>query len=198
MNKLQGVLLYVCVPRPVPCFDKAKGTEWKASIAVDEDQADEFDALKTKQVAKKVKRSEFESIYKVAPPEGDGKNVYVITLKKNTQYKDKDTKELKPIPEAYHPKVLLQDGDERVDITNEKLVANGSKGMMSFEIRNSPQYGDNAQLKNLLVTELIEYTPSAREAGGEFDDAPVVKKAPAKKKESAKVESAEQESGGPF
>lgn len=199
MNKLQGTLLYVNVPRPVACFDKAKGTEWKVSIAVDEDQADEFDALKTKQVAKKVKRSEFESIYKVPAPEGDGKNLYVITLKKNTHYKDSKTGERKPVAEAYHPKVLLQEGDERTDITNEKLVGNGSKGMISFEIRNSVLYGDNAQLKNVLVTDLIEYVRTDRDSGNEFDDvAPPVKKAPSKKKETAKVESTEEESGGPF
>ena len=42
MKKLTGMLLYVQLDQAVPCYDKTKGKEWKASIVVDEDTADAF------------------------------------------------------------------------------------------------------------------------------------------------------------
>ena len=83
MKKLTGMLVFVCLDKAVSCFDKEKGKEFKAGVVVDEDTADAFADIFAKQPAKKVKRSEFESIYKCEPPEGTEKNLYVITLKKN-------------------------------------------------------------------------------------------------------------------
>lgn len=171
MQFLTGTLLYVQVQKPVPCYDKEKGMEYKASIAVDEDQADAFSEAFPKGSVKKVKTAEFESIFRIPPPEGSGKNIYVVNLRRNTTYRDKESGEMKEIPERYRPKAFLQqeDGTKR-DITNETLVANGSKGVISIDTAVS-QYGVNARLKNVLVTELIEYVApeGSGEAGSEFD-----------------------------
>lgn len=174
MQFLTGTLLYVQAQNPVDCYDKEKGKEWKASIAVDEDQADAFSEAYPKGSVKKVKASAFEEEFKIPPPEGYGKNIYVITLRKNSKYRDKETGEQKDVPEKYKPKVFLRQEDgTKKDITQEILVANGSKGTISIEVGVS-QYGVNARLKNILVTDLIVYEreerPIVAQAGDEFDN----------------------------
>lgn len=203
ITKLTGMLLYVAVQAPVPCFDKDKGTEYKASIVVDEDTADAFSDAYPKQAAKKVKRTEFEERYKVAPPEGDEKNLYVITLKKKSHY-TKDGK-LVEIPEAYRPRVFEQEGNIRTEITMSKLVGNGSMGAISFS-DNVNEYGTTATLKNVLVTDLIEYVRAEGDtgpAGSEFDDVPPTpakeaKAAKAATKARSKPADAPADSDGPF
>lgn len=166
MKKLTGMLVFVCLDKAVPCFDKEKGKEFKAGVVVDEDTADAFAEIFAKQPAKKVKRAEFESIYKVAPPEGTEKNLYVITLKKNEKLANGED-----IPDKYRPRVFLQEGNTRKDITLSTLVGNGSYGTISID-RYDNDYGSSARLQNILVTDLIEYERkgSDYESGSEFDD----------------------------
>jgi hypothetical protein len=38
MKKLTGMLVYVCVDKAIPCYDKEKGKEYKAGVVVDEDK----------------------------------------------------------------------------------------------------------------------------------------------------------------
>ena len=53
ISKLTGTLVYVQLDTPKPCFDAEKGTEWKASIVVSEDDADEWnDAIQSKRLRK--------------------------------------------------------------------------------------------------------------------------------------------------
>lgn len=170
MKILQGMLLYVQVQTPVENYNK-DGKEYKVSVCVDEDCADEFDSLYPKQAAKKVKRTDFEKQYKVAPPEGTEKNLYVITLKKPAQFKDKETGEQKPIPEQYRPQVFQMVDGVKTNITQDVLPANGSYGKVSIEHFEN-NYGAIARLGNVMVTELIPYEKSAggtQERGNEFD-----------------------------
>ncbi len=170
LEKLSGTLVYVQIVDPSNCFEKAKGSEWKVGIVVDEDTADEFEAVYPKQAGKKVKTADFESIYKCKPPENAEKNVWVITLKKNTKLANGEE-----VPDVYKPKAFLQSKDAdgkvtRKDITLTQLVGNGSLGAVSIDHWESPTYGGVARLKNVLVTDLIEYVRTSREAGSEFDD----------------------------
>lgn len=166
MKKLSGMLVFVQVDKAVPCYDKEKGKEFKAGVVVDEDTADAFAELFSKQPARKVKRSEFESIYKVEPPEGTEKNLYVITLKKNENLANGN-----PVPDLYRPKVFLQTTKGRDEITTSKLVGNGSYGTLSID-RYDNEYGSSARLQNVLVTDLVEYERSSNvyQSGSEFDD----------------------------
>ena len=165
MKKLTGMLVFVQLNKPVPCYDKEKGTEFKAGVVVDEDTADAFAEIYPKQAAKKVKRVDFEKIYKVAPPEGDEKNLYVITLKKNSKLANGND-----IPEKYRPRVLEQGEGTRIDVTYTKLPANGSYGTISIDHYEN-DYGAHARLQNILVTSMIEYEGGEEyEAGSEFDD----------------------------
>ena len=198
MNKLEGMLVYVCVDRPTDCYDKEKGKEWKAGVVVDEDTADAFAELYPKQAARKVKRVDFQEQYNVEPPEGEEKNLYVITLKKNTKLANGED-----VPDKYRPRVYLKEGNVRNDVTFTKLVANGSKGIVSID-HQELKLGNVARLQNVLVTELIEYErKSGYEAGSEFDDEPAEKeveaKAPAKKNPpKAKVKVEEKADDSPF
>ena len=166
MKKLTGMLVFVQLDKAVPCYEKEKGKEWKAGVVVDEDTADAFAEIFSKQPARKVKRSEFESIYKVEPPEGTEKNLYVITLKKNENLANGN-----PVPDLYRPKVFLQTTKGRDEITTSKLVGNGSYGTLSID-RYDNEYGSSARLQNVLVTELVEYerSSSVYQSGSEFDD----------------------------
>jgi hypothetical protein len=187
MNKLTGTLLYVQLNKPVKAYVKAgepaKPDEWKASVAiVDEDTIDAFEdyakSVDAKVSVKKVKATEFEGIYKVAPPEGAGKNIWVVTLRKSTEL----GKTGKPVPDLYRPKVFEKVKNTLVDVTNTKLPANGSIGSISIDAFTRNNGSTSLYLKNILVTEMIEYVPeegsgSDYNPGDEFDDAPVEKAA---------------------
>jgi hypothetical protein len=169
MEKLFGTLVYVMLDKPRACYDETKGQEYKCGIVVDEDTADTFNALYPKQAAKKVKATDFEAIYKCPPPEDSGKNVYVITLKKNSVLANGN-----PVPDKYRPRVLEKQGNTVVDVTFTKLPSNGSKGAISVD-HYEGKMGNVARLKNVLVTEMIEYvrTTVEYEVGSEFDESPV-------------------------
>jgi len=204
LNKLTGTLVYVQVNKPVDCFVKEKGQEFKASIIVDEDTADAWNEAYPKQTATVIKTSEFEDKFKIPAPFPDAKKQYQITLRKNTQYtkteKDEDGNEVKnsyPVPAEYQPKVFLQTENGREDITTTKLVANGSKGIISVQVREL-RVGNVANLGNVLVTDLVEYKAEKKAAGSEFDDiAPSTPSKPVKVS-GKKPEAAAEDESDPF
>lgn len=153
LKQLEGTLVYVMVDRGVDCWEKDKGQEWKAGVVItDEDVADAWDEQYPKQACKKVKASQFEEIYKCALPEGAEKNVWVITLKKNTKLANG-----KDVPDLYRPRVFEVDAEgNKTDITLTKLVGNGSKGILTID-HQELKLGTVGRLKNVFVTELIEY-----------------------------------------
>lgn len=184
-GKLEGILVYVQLAEPVACYEAVKGTEWKASIVVDEDTADAWDEIAGKQGATAVKTSDFETKYKIEAPFPEQKKQFIITLKQNTK-----TAAGEDFPEKYRPRVYQKQGATLVDITKQYLVANGSKGVISFKELDT-QYGKTYRLQNILVTELIEYVQTEGDytPGSEFDSSsespsatPVTKPATAPKK----------------
>lgn len=216
MQKLTGMLLYVSLNKPQKAYVKpgepAKPDEWKASVALtDEDTVDEYEefakGIDAKTSIKKVKTTEFEGIYKVAPPEDAGKNIWVVTLRKSTEL----GKTGKPVPDLYRPKVFEKVGKALVDVTNSKLPANGSYGSISIDKFERSNGTASLYLKNVLVTQMIEYVAESGpeyEPGSEFDDEPKAEapkakaaepKAEAKPKARAKVEvAAEDDEEIPF
>jgi hypothetical protein len=167
ISKLTGTLVFACLQDPVACYDKEKGKEWKVGIVVDEDTADEWEKIYKKQPATAVKTVDFEGLYKCSAPFPDEKKQYVITLKKNTKLSNGED-----VPDKYKPKVLVQTSEGREDVTETTLVGNGSIGQVSVDHFES-SYGSVARLKNVLVTELVEYTKSegkSYSSGDEFDD----------------------------
>lgn len=184
IKQLDGTLVYCMIDRAVDCWDKTKGKEFKCGVVLtDEDEADAFDEAYPKQTSKKVKAVEFEEIYKCPVPEGAGKNVWVVTLKKNEKLANGE-----PVPDKYKPHVFLLDDEGKTDITLTKLVANGSKGAITID-HYSGEKGNVARLKNVFVTELIEYVKpegSSYESGDEYEPTGKVTKVNESKVEPAK------------
>lgn len=176
-SKVSGTIVYCQMNEPVKAYVKPgapkKADEWKCSIVLtDEDYVDELEeygkSLDTLLSMKKVKAAEFEDKYKCSLPDGAGKNVWVFTLRKSTEL----GKTGKPVPVQYQPKVFEKVKNTMVEITSTKLVGNGSYGTVSIDRFDRTAGGASLFLKNLLVTELIEYVPteSDYEAGSEFGD----------------------------
>jgi hypothetical protein len=102
----------------------------------------------------------------------------VITLRKNTKLSNGE-----PVPEKYIPKLFQRDEDGVLqDITQSVLPANGSKGALAVEHYDG-KMGPVARLKNVLVTDLIEYQKQDSDGDTGFDDSP----APAPVRTEAKV-----------
>lgn len=160
-NTIEGTLVFVTIQAPQTKY-QSTDKEYKVGIVVDEDTADSWNERFPKQTAKVVKTSDFKDTYKIDPVYPDEKKQYVITIKKPASYKDGT-----PLPQQYTPKVLLQEGKTAVDVTQSILPANGSKGKVSFE-ENSNDFGTFSRLKNVLVTEMIEYKKGGGNDAAEF------------------------------
>lgn len=168
-KEIQGMLVYVQIDKPVKAYvDPRTGTtrpdEYKASIVVtDEDWVDEFEAWCTKVDAKasvkKVKTAEFESIYKVAPPDDAGKNVWVLTFRKSSE-QGKTGRKILP---QHEPKAYEVVGGTLKDITHTKLIANASKGVLGVEHWERNNGTVSLSLSEIVVLDLIEYVKEERE-----------------------------------
>lgn len=209
-EKIFGTLVYVQLQEAVPAYVKpgapAKPKEWKASIVLtDEDYVDALEdyarELDTQISLKKVKVAEFEDKYKTAVPEGAGKNVWVLTLRKSTEL----GKTGRPVPPQYQPKVYLKEGTVLKDVTATTLVGNGSKGAISVDRFDRTAGGSSLYLKNVLVTDLVEYEAKSSDyrSGSEFEDEADdgnggSVKVPAKAKTTAKPSKKVEEDFSPF
>lgn len=166
---LEGVLAYAKIAQADGKY-QSKDFEYSVQVIVSEDEADAWDEQFKKQLAKKIKVSEFEGKYRFPCPIDGVKNVYAITLRKDA------TKDGEPFMTEYRPKVFLDDADgDRTDITESRLIANGSVGKVSYRITTN-DYGTFAKLNNVLLDEegFKEYISTGGKAGSEFgDDKPV-------------------------
>lgn len=198
LNNVKGIILYAAIQEPKNKY-KSEDTEWSVQVAVDKETAKAWKKAYKKQPVKEFDRDEFMTQFKLTELHSSYDDVdefYVVTLKRGTKMKDKKTGEMVPVPDNIGPKVLLRKGSIQEDITKTKLVANGSLGVVSIFHKESSEFGDSAGLKNILITDLIEYVKSGA-AGDEFgefmeegveadefgDDAPEEKPAKAAKAE---------------
>lgn len=169
---VEGMFVFAKIAEPSQKY-QSKDFEYTISIIVDEDTADNWDSTFKKQPAKKIKASEFEGKYKVALPDNlkGEKNVYEIKLKKDA------TKDGKPFYPEHRPRVFVDyDNGDRVDITESRLIANGSLGKVSYRISTN-DFGTFAKLNNVLMTEdgFKEYVSTGGQAGDEFGSKAVKK-----------------------
>lgn len=203
MPTVKGTLAYVCAQKPV--LNSYKGTkEFKATVILeDEDAADEWNESFKKQPAKVIKTSDFEEHFKFAPPYPKEKKHYYIELKQGENYPDG-----KPRTGKERPRVFLTTGKDKEgkplvkDITETKLVANGSVGVVKYTISETDKWGTLAYLKDIRVDELIEYIPKVvededdedfgvviNEAEEDFEEPEVKSKTPSKKVQESQKES---------
>lgn len=153
-NVIEGVLCYAKVQSPSKKY-QSEVLEFSVDIVVDKATAKAFSKKYPKQKHKEIDTSEFEEKYKIEPPFPDEEEQFIIKIKRPGSFKDGAE-----VPEKYWPKVLLQEGNSAVPLERDRLVANGSKGKVSFE-ENTNDFGTFARLKAILITDLIEYKSAA-------------------------------------
>lgn len=140
--------------------------EYTVDCTVSKADAKAWNKAFPKQKAKEIDNEDYKTIFKIDPPFADQDEQFVIKLKKTAQYK-KDG-EIHPVPDQYRPRVFEKGSDGKlVDITKDKLVSNGSKGVASYE-ENTNDFGTFARLKAIRVDELIEYKKAG--GGSNFDE----------------------------
>ena len=205
-DKIEGMLLYASIRDAVKAYQKPgtdpKPDEYKVSVVLtDEDYVDNLEDWAKKNDVKlslkKVKTTEFEGYYKVAPPEDAAKNVWVWTLRKSTEL----GKTGKPVPDKYKPKVYQRKGATLVDVTGTVLVGNGSIGVVSTDLFVRNNGSASIYLKNVLVKDLVEYikeeSGSSYVEGSEFGIPVEEPKSAAKKSKDADTDT-EDDDSSPF
>jgi hypothetical protein len=101
-------------------------------------------------------------VFKIDPPYPEQTEQFMIKLKKDTHYKDKETQRLTPFDVKYRVKLYEKIGVSAegkpllADITKTKMISNGSVGVAMYDVVTN-KYGTFAKLKAVRVDELIEY-----------------------------------------
>lgn len=136
--------------------------EYTVDVVVDKKTAKAFKKAFPKNGFKEVDTADFEKQFKIAPPFPDEDEQFIIKMKADCQLKydapnaglvkgDKIPHEWSSRPKVLRP---VEGGVE--DITLVTLVANGSKGDVSFNIKSN-DFGTFPAFTGILVKELIEY-----------------------------------------
>lgn len=160
MATVTGILAYVKLQQPDFKYGSTTEKEFSVNLVVDKPTAKAWNKEFPKQKAKEVDRSDFEKAYKIAPPT-EGDEFFVLSIKKPAQYKDGN-----PIPDAMRPRAFVKgDNGKLQDITKDVLIANGSVGTVSYDVKDN-DYGHFSSLKAVRVDKLIEY----KKAGGAAND----------------------------
>lgn len=155
---------YCKMNAPVTALNK-NNLEVSVNCIVSEEDADLWSESCPNNAVKILKNDAFKEKYKMEPPFPDSKKQYVLTVKKMT------SKNGVELPEKFRPRVFQMIDGEKVDITFEKLVSNGSRGRLAYSTYAAPlpEGGTKvtAQLVAILVEDLIEYIPEGEGSGGE-------------------------------
>ena len=152
---IEGVnLFYVKLQKPSLKYQSQTEKEFSVTVQVDKATKTLWNKTFQKQKCKELEHDDFCEKYGVEYAIGNEEQ-YLLTLKKPANYKDKETGQLKDIPDAYRPRALIDDGNgELEDVTFTKLIGNGSKGVVQYEV-NSNDYGTFAKLLAIRVDELV-------------------------------------------
>ena len=172
---------YTKIMNPVPAYNKAD-SEWSVDVVVDKKTAKQVKKDFPKTSLKEFDNDDFQEKFGVAPPFPSQDEQYILKFKKSHIKNGKET------PEKYRPRVIqeLSDGS-RVDITFDKLVGNGSKGDLSYRVKETDSYGNFVELQAILVKELVEYQSKS---GGVTDDfgSVTLKDSPAPKEQVVEIQ----------
>ena len=166
-NVISGIFCFAKVTEPAFKYESDTEKEFSIQVVVDEDTFDTFGETYGKQKGKAIKTADFEGIFKIKPPYPNDKKQFVLKLAKGATYKSKENGQLVNVEKKYWPKIMVLEGNQPVPIEEGILIANGSKGQVSFE-ENTNSYGTFAKLKNILVEELIEYKKTGEDAASDF------------------------------
>jgi hypothetical protein len=166
-NTLSGTFLYAKITEPEYKFESQTETEFSLQIVVDKETFKAFGKKYPKQKGKVIDTSDFEGIFKIPPVFPDNDEQYVLKLSRPGTYKAKEDGRIVNVEKKFWPKILVQEEDNVVALEEGILVANGSKGQVSYD-ENTNSYGTFAKLKNILIEELIEYKSTSSDAASDF------------------------------
>ena len=173
--------IYTKIQNPVPAYNKVD-SEWSVDVVMSKKDAKAIKKDYPKTSLKEYDNADFVEKFGFEVPFPGQDEQFIIKFKKSHIKNGKET------PEKYRPRVIqeLADGS-RVDVTFEKLVGNGSKGDLSYRIKETDTYGNFVELQAILVKELVEYQSKA---GAVTEDFGAVKlaEAPAGKEKVAEVQ----------
>ena len=128
---IEGVnFFYVKLQKPSLKYQSQTDKEFSVTVQVDKATKTLWNKTFQKQKCKELEYDDFCEKYGAEYAIGNEEQ-YLLTLKKPANYKDKETGQLKDIPDAYRPRALIDDGNgELEDVTFTKLIGNGSKGVV--------------------------------------------------------------------
>ena len=154
-NLIENVtFFYPKIKQAVLKYQSQTDKEFSVTVQVDKATKTLWNKTFQKQKCKELEYDDFCEKYGVEYAIGNEEQ-YLLTLKKPANYKDKETGQLKDIPDDYRPRALIDDGNgELDDVTFTKLIGNGSKGVVQYEV-NSNDYGTFAKLLAIRVDELV-------------------------------------------
>lgn len=159
-----NVPLYYCMVRKPSAiyddrklsYDKAR-KEYKVTIGINEEMADQWDEIFTKQPSKKWTNKNFMENFKLEEGETDKlpcpgeKKQFTIRVTQKELKKDGTP--------SKQPNVFVKEDGKAVEITNDRNVGNNSVGIVKVRVIHN-DYGAFAYLDKIMVTDLIEYADS--------------------------------------
>lgn len=144
------------IQKPSLKYQSQTEKEFVVDVLVDKATAKAWNKEFSKQKAKEIDNDEFNERYGAEHAIDGQDEQFIIKLKKSATYKDKETGQIKEIPDQYRPRVFLADeNDELEDVTFTTLVGNGSTGVVQFEV-NTNSFGTFAQLSALKIENLVK------------------------------------------
>jgi len=171
--------LYAKVSNPVPAYNKVD-SEWTVDVVASKADAKKIKKDFPKTSLKEFDNADFTEKFGIEPPFPKQDEQFILKFKKSHIKNGKET------PEKYRPRVIqqLEDGTKE-DITFDKMVGNGSKGTISYRVKETDTYGNFVELQAILVTDLVEYQSKAGGVTDEFGPV-TLKDAPAQERVAPK------------
>lgn len=152
---------YVKIQSPVKSLNEGD-TEFTVDGIISKSAAKQWNKDHPKNKAKSFDNDEFLEKYKFDEvPFEDQDEQFVVKFKKAHSKKGVE------LPKKFRPRVFELIDGKPVDVTFEKLVANQSKGKVSYSTFSN-SYGEFVQLDAILVEDMIEYAGAGGGIGSEF------------------------------
>lgn len=150
-----ATFFYAKVKTPSLKYNSKELREYSVDILVDKATAKAWNKAFPKQKAKEIEYDDFVAKFGADSAIGTEEQ-FMIKLKKDAQFIDKTTKEVKPISDRYRPRAFLAlENGELEDISFTRLVGNGSRGAALFEVTTN-EYGTFAKFVGIRVDRLVE------------------------------------------
>lgn len=154
------MFMYVAVQNPKKKY-QSEEREYSANVVFDKATSAEITALFPNKKMAPMDEDSFKAKYGMSAPFTG--IFYVMKLSQPELRKDGS-----PIPDFARPRVLLETKAGIFDITDKKLVGNGSMGDVYYNYYTVPKFGKVLRLGNLVVKRLVEFE---REGSGFIDNA---------------------------